>query len=395
MSFTGFLLSAGLYFVLVAVFVSLFLHILSYRYRSQQNQLLYYPQIPPESREACEDPVALGIPNAEHVCITTADKVRLWGYMLWPVSVPSVEKSSNVSGPDSFGRVSSMGTAAEGGVSLEVDASGDATDSTGVGSMLTGSSSRNFTMSNGVPSFMMLYFHGNAGNVGHRLPLAQSFVAHLKCAVMMVDYRGFGLSDDAEQTQETLELDAQACFDYLWQDHRVPRDRIIVMGTSLGGAVSIHLAANKRYARRIAAVIVENSFSSISDMASELSRPILTKVVSHCPGLAVGIFEYYLKPLTLRINWNSAQKITKVVVPMLFLSGMRDGIVPPAQMRTLYKASTKCLRDGNGGDLTVPLRRFIEFEDGGHNNLPLMPGYMTALQDFVTDVHNAGTAAVV
>lgn len=394
MSFGGFLLSAGLYLVLVAVFVSLFLHIMSYRYRSQQNRLLYYPQIPPESREVCEDPVALGIPYAERVCVTTADKVRLWGYMLWPAPAPSAEKSGNASVSDSIGHASSNLATAEGGVHVEVDASGGATESTSAGSTLPGSS-RSVTMPSGMPTFVMLYFHGNAGNVGHRLPLARAFVTHLKCAVMMVDYRGFGLSDDSEQTQETLELDAQACFDYLWQDPRVPRDRIIVMGTSLGGAVSIHLAANERYARRIAAVIVENSFSSISDMASALSRPILTKLASQCPGLAVGIFEYYVKPLALRISWNSAQKITKVVVPMLFLSGMRDEIVPPEQMRTLYKAATKCLRDGNGSDLTVPLRRFLEFEDGRHNNLPLMPGYMSALQDFVTDVRNAGAAAVV
>ncbi|KAG5466987.1 hypothetical protein LSCM1_01165 [Leishmania martiniquensis] len=394
MSFGSFLLSATLYVVLVAVFVSLLLHIMSYRYRSQQNRLLYYPQIPPESREVCDDPVALGIPYAERVRVTTVDKVKLWGYMLWPAPAPSLEKGSNGSSHDSVGNASPNVATGQGGVHVEVDASGGGTDSASPGSTLSGSS-RSITLSSGMPSFVMLYFHGNAGNVGHRLPLAQAFVAHLKCAVMMVDYRGFGLSDDAEQTQETLELDAQACFDYLWHDPRVPRDRIVVMGTSLGGAVSIHLAANQRYARRICAVIVENSFSSIGDMASALSRPILTKLVSQCPGLAVGLFEYYIKPLALRIDWNSAQKVRKVVVPMLFLSGMRDEIVPPEQMRTLYKAATKCLRDGNGGDLTVPLRRFLEFEDGRHNNLSLMPGYMSALQDFVADVRSAGAAAVI
>ncbi|CAJ1012333.1 alpha/beta hydrolase fold/Serine aminopeptidase, S33/Alpha/beta hydrolase family [Leishmania naiffi] len=394
MSFGSFLLSAGLYLLLVALFVSLFLHIMSFRYRSQQNRLLYYPQIPPESREVCEDPVALGIPYAERVCVTTADKVRLWGYMLWPGPTSSVEKGSTCSTPDAIGRTSPNVGTTVGGVHVEVDGAGDLTDSISAGSTLS-SSNRNASLSSGMPSFVMLYFHGNAGNVGHRLPLAQAFVAHLKCAVMMVDYRGFGLSDDAEQTQETLELDAQACFDYLWKDPRVPRDRIVVMGTSLGGAVSIHLAAHRHYARRVFAVIVENSFSSIGDMASVLSRPILTKLASRCPSLAVGVFDYYVKPLALRISWNSAQKVTKVMVPMLFLSGMCDEIVPPEQMRTLYKAATKCLRDGNGSSLTVPLRRFLEFEEGRHNNLPLMPGYMSAVQEFLTDVRNSGSAPAI
>ncbi|KAG5492822.1 hypothetical protein JKF63_01402 [Porcisia hertigi] len=394
MSFAGFLLSAGLYLALFIVFVSLFLYIISYYYRSHQDRLLYYPWVPPESREICDDPVALGIPCAERVRIITADKVGLWGYMLWPPPTSSMEKTSNRGSTELMGSTSANEAAALGAVHVDVEASSAGADGTSTEG-LPSCRNRSITSPNGTPSFVILYFHGNAGNAGHRLPLAQAFVSHLKCAVMMVDYRGFGLSDDSEPTQEKLELDAQACFDYLWQDPRVPRDRIVVMGTSLGGAVSIHLAAHKRYARRISAVIVENSFSSIGDMASALSRPVLTKLVKRCPGLAVGIFEYYVKPLALWLDWNSLEKVSQVVVPMLFLSGLRDEIVPPEQMRRLYKAATKCLRDGNGSDLTVPLRRFLEFEDGEHNNLPLMPGYMSALQDFLSDVRNAGPATVI
>ncbi|KAK7200833.1 Bem46-like serine peptidase [Novymonas esmeraldas] len=391
MGLVDFLLSAGLFLVLVTVFVSLFLHVMSYRYRSHQNRLLYYPEMPPESREVCEDPVTLGIPYAERVSITTADRVRLRGYMLWPAPAPSAEKGSASSGSDTAGYTPPSRPA----VPVAVPVGADAAEGGAAGGGGVASSGVPASASAAMPSFVLLYFHGNAGNVGHRLPLAQAFVAHLKGAVMMIDYRGFGLSDDAEQTQERLELDAQACFDHLWHDPRVPRDRIFVMGTSLGGAVAIHLAAHARYARRVAAVVVENSFSSISDMASALSRPILTKLVSQCPGLAVGLFEYYVKPLALRIGWDSAQKVPHVVVPMLFLSGARDELVPPEQMRALYKASTKCLRDGNGNDRAVPLRRFVEFEDGRHNNLPLMPGYMAALQEFISDVRSAGAASVI
>jgi uncharacterized protein len=417
MSFGGFVLAATLYVGLVIVFISIFLHLISFRFRSQQNQLLYYPEVPPESRESCEDPVALGIPNSERVTIVTADKVRLRGFMVWPTAASCGPKSGSGSGSSGEAGCGGGGSltsptlqsagpsAAPATISVsssgaqECGGSGEGSSpptTTGVAGMsavhpTTASSSSG----SAAPPFVLLYFHGNAGNVGHRLSLAQAFVLHLRCAVMMMDYRGFGLSDDAEPIQEGLELDAQACFDYLWQDHRVPRDQIVVMGTSLGGAVAIHLAANEKYARRIQAVIVENTFTSVSDMASALGRPILTKLVSQCPGLAIGVFEYYVKPLALRIGWRSIRKVRKIAAPMLFLSGVQDELVPPEQMRMLYKESAKCLRDGSNSELTVPLRRFQEFENGMHNNLPLMPGYMSVIQQFMNDVNQGRSSGVV
>lgn len=422
MSLGGFLLATTLYVCLVIVFISVFLHLISFRFRSRQNHMLYYPEIPPESRESCEDPVTLGLPNAERVTVVTADMVRLRGFMLWPAgagasassspSSPSLshgqqqqqqqqQKSASWDASNLVSSLPSQAIVSSGAVPPSGGFAGGVLD----GSSTSGGNTTLFTaagsavhtaapLSGAAPSFVLLYFHGNAGNVGHRLSLAQAFVAHLRCAVMMVDYRGFGLSDNAEPCQQGLELDAQACFDCLWQDHRVPRDRIVVMGTSLGGAVAIHLAAQEKYARRIQALIVENTFTSVSDMASALGRPILARLVSPCPGLAMGVFEYYIKPLALRIGWRSIRKVRGVAAPMLFLSGARDELVPPEQMRMLYKESTKCSRDSNNVELTVPLRRFQEFENGMHNNMPLMPGYMGVIQQFMEDVKQGRSSGV-
>lgn len=398
MSFLGFIAAATLYLTLVVLFISVAVLLVSFRFRSQQNQMLYYPEMPPESRENCEDPVALGVPNAERVVVMTADKVRLRGFMLWPTVSSVGAKGGNSSVADTCGSLSSPLVASVGSVPSggSVESSGESVPAALANAAGgSGSAVHAAAAAHAAPPFVLLYFHGNAGNVGHRLSLAQAFVAHLKCAVMMMDYRGFGLSDDAEPIQEGLELDAQACFDYLWQDHRVPRDRIVVMGTSLGGAVAIHLAAHDKYARRVLAVIVENTFTSVGDMASALGRPILTKLVSQCPGLAIGVFEYYIKPLALRIGWRSVQKVRRVKAPMLFLSGAQDELVPPEQMRALYKESTQCLRDSNNVDLAVPLRRFQEFEGGMHNNLPLMPGYMGVIQQFMQDVNRSRFSDIV
>ncbi|KPA86487.1 Bem46-like serine peptidase [Leptomonas pyrrhocoris] len=411
MSFGGFVLAATLYVSLVIVFISMGIYLISFRFRSQQNQMLYYPEMPPESREICEDPVALGMPNSERVTVLTADKVRLRGFMLWPSAASHGQKASSADSNSSLTSALSQTAGAPGQVSVPIPGGGsgalDSSDELSPPSV-TAANSRERSDGAGAcavhpaapssgtaPPFVLLYFHGNAGNVGHRLSLAQAFVLHLRCAVMMVDYRGFGLSDDVEPIQDGLELDAQACFDHLWQNYRVPRDRIVVMGTSLGGAVAIHLAANEKYARRIQAVIVENTFTSVGDMASALGRPILARLVSRCPGLAMGVFEYYIKPLALRIGWHSIRKVRQVAAPMLFLSGGQDELVPPEQMRGLYKEATKCLRDGDNGELTVPLRRFQGFEHGMHNNLPLMPGYMNVIQRFLADVNQGSSSGVI
>ncbi|KPI85800.1 Bem46-like serine peptidase Serine peptidase Clan SC Family S09X [Leptomonas seymouri] len=411
MSFGGFLMAAALYVGLVIVFISAFLHLISFRFRSRQSQMLYYPEMPPESRESCEDPVALGIPYSERVTVTTEDQVRLRGFMLWPNAESYGLKAGGGNSKGSLKPPLSQFIGSAEAVSISSDkhhSSGmlESSGDTSCSPVKTNDGERNSgagasavhaakSFSGAAPPFVLLYLHGNAGNVGHRLSLAQAFVMSLRCAVMMVDYRGFGLSDDAEPTQEGLELDAQACFDCLWQDNRVPRDRIVVMGTSLGGAVAIHLSANERYARRIHAVIVENTFTSVGDMASALGRPILTKLVPRCPSLAVCVFEYYIKPLALHIRWCSIRRVQRVTAPMLFLSGGKDELVPLEQMRALYKESTKCLRDANNSELTVPLRRFQEFENGMHNNLPLMPGYMGVIQKFLTDANQSCFSEVV
>lgn len=85
----------------------------------------------------------------------------------------------------------------------------------------------------------ILFFHGNAGNIGLRLPNAINMLLHLGVNVLLVEYRGYGDSDDVPPTEAGLKLDAQAALEWIQRHRKVDSSKIFVFGRSLGGAVAI------------------------------------------------------------------------------------------------------------------------------------------------------------
>jgi fermentation-respiration switch protein FrsA (DUF1100 family) len=105
-------------------------------------------------------------------------------------------------------------------------------------------------------------FHGNAGNIGHRVPIAKVLEETLGCNVMLLEYRGYGLSSGSPD-ENGLKIDAQTGVDYIRQRAGLKDTKIIIHGQSLGGAVAIDLVANNQDRDDIAALILENTFLSI------------------------------------------------------------------------------------------------------------------------------------
>lgn len=105
-------------------------------------------------------------------------------------------------------------------------------------------------------------FHGNAGNIGHRVPIAKAVQDTLHCNVLLLEYRGYGLSTGTPD-EAGLKLDAQTGLDYLRQRAETRDDKIVVYGQSLGGAVSINLVATNQDQGDIGGLILENTFLSI------------------------------------------------------------------------------------------------------------------------------------
>ncbi|EEP82851.1 conserved hypothetical protein [Uncinocarpus reesii 1704] len=112
------------------------------------------------------------------------------------------------------------------------------------------------------PKLTVLVFHGNAGNIGHRNPIAEVIGQLLNCNILMLEYRGYGLSTGTPD-ENGLKIDAQTGLDYLRQLPETRETKIIVYGQSLGGAVAISLVAKNQHHGDIAGLILENTFLSI------------------------------------------------------------------------------------------------------------------------------------
>ena len=111
----------------------------------------------------------------------------------------------------------------------------------------------------------VLMFHGNAGNIGHRVPIARILEENIGCTVLMLEYRGYGLSTGTPN-EEGIMIDAQTGLDFIRQRGDLKGGKIVVYGQSLGGAVSIALVAKNQGANDIVGLILENTFTSIKKL---------------------------------------------------------------------------------------------------------------------------------
>lgn len=156
----------------------------------------------------------------------------------------------------------------------------------------------------------VLMFHGNAGNIGHRLPIARMIIDHTGCNVFMLEYRGYGTST-GQPDESGLTLDAQTGLNYLRERAETRSHRLIIYGQSLGGAVAIKLVAKNQIHGDIAGMILENTFLSMRKLIPSVIPPA--------------------KYLTLLCHqvWPSDSILPTInKVPVLFLSGLQDEIVP-------------------------------------------------------------------
>ena len=155
----------------------------------------------------------------------------------------------------------------------------------------------------------ILAFHGNAGNIGHRLPIGRVLTNDVNCNVLMLEYRGYGLSTGTPN-EKGLVIDAQTGIDYIRSRDDLKNTKIVVFGQSIGGAVAIDLVSKNQSAGDVKGLILENTFLSIAKMIPN-AVPVAKWLTPFC-------HEY----------WRSEEMIPKITIPILFLSGLQDEIVP-------------------------------------------------------------------
>ena len=111
---------------------------------------------------------------------------------------------------------------------------------------------------------VLLFFHGNAGNISHRLDSIGQF-RDLGLSVFIIDYRGYGQSE-GRTTEKGIYRDADAAWRYLTEGRGIVASDIVIFGRSLGASVASRLASKNQPL----ALIVESSFTSIPDIAQDL-----------------------------------------------------------------------------------------------------------------------------
>lgn len=166
----------------------------------------------------------------------------------------------------------------------------------------------------------ILFMHGVAGNISHRVENAAALHAKLQVNVFLFDYRGYGRSG-GEPTEKGTYLDAEAAFETVCRRPEVDPERIILFGHSLGGAVAIELAV--RLGRRVHGLIVESSFAS----GREVTRFLIPVMRPRMLGNAIPDF------------YDSQAKVGRVRAPLLVTHGEEDSLLPLAMGEALYQAA--------------------------------------------------------
>lgn len=169
-----------------------------------------------------------------------------------------------------------------------------------------------FLLNKGSP--VILFFHGNAGNISHRLDNIQ-FLLREDLQVFIFDYRGYGKSTGSP-SEEGIYQDGLAAYDYLVQKEKVRPSNIVLFGRSLGAAVAIEVALR----RNVKSLIIESPFTSTKGMAKTM-------------------FLFYPFSPLLPANYNNLGKIPRINVPKLFIHGENDQIVPFSMGKKLFNAA--------------------------------------------------------
>lgn len=196
---------------------------------------------------------------------------------------------------------------------------------------------------------VILFCHGNAGNISDRLDSIKIF-HDLNLSVLIFDYRGYGKSKGRPSEKGTYR-DAEAAWDYLIKVKKKSPGKIIAFGRSLGGAVAAELALR----RHPAGLIIESSFKSLPDLGKKFYPWLPVRLLS-------------------RFEYATIDKVALIKCPKLIVHSPEDEIVPFEHGRAIYEKAS-------------PPKEFLEIT-GGHNEGFLISGnvYTEGLERFFRKV---------
>ncbi|MGX1930288.1 alpha/beta hydrolase [Flagellimonas sp. 2504JD4-2] len=191
------------------------------------------------------------------------------------------------------------------------------------------------------PKGLILYFHGNAGDLSRWGKIVEPFT-DLGYEVLVMDYRSYGKSS-GELSEEALHKDAQLFYDYAKQ--KFDEKEIVVFGRSLGASIATKVASKNNPKK----LILETPFYSLLDVAKE-----------RFPILPLGYM--------LKYKFSSFDYIQNVTAPIRIFHGTSDNVVSYESGKKLFDV------------IPQTDKKLYTIENGEHNNLATFESYQTDLQ---------------
>ncbi|MBI5430881.1 MAG: alpha/beta hydrolase [Nitrosomonadales bacterium] len=209
----------------------------------------------------------------------------------------------------------------------------------------------------------ILFLHGNAGNISHRLDSIEMF-HRLGYSTLIFDYRGYGNSGGTPTEQGTYS-DADAAWRYLTEQRHIPSCQIALFGESLGGAVAARLAATSRdtllakpadCGSGCGAAIPAPDASQRRAMTvrQKPTAVVIASGFTSVPDLGQQLYPYFPVRWLARIRYDTREYLRTVAVPVLIAHSPEDDIIPFEHGRALFAAAN-------------PPKQFLELA-GGHND---------------------------
>jgi uncharacterized protein len=189
----------------------------------------------------------------------------------------------------------------------------------------------------GSKNSVILYFHGNAGDLSGWQFVAEDFT-QVGFNVLIIDYRGYGKSTGAI-SENGMYADAQAAYDYLIEEKNFTPSEIIIYGRSIGTGVAVWLASEQK----VSGLVLEAPYTSLPELANE-KLPL------------------FFPSLYLNYRFNNLSLINKVRNPIIFIHGQADALIPSRHSETLYHAFKG-------------RKQMITIANGSHNDLNGFPEY--------------------
>jgi fermentation-respiration switch protein FrsA (DUF1100 family) len=190
---------------------------------------------------------------------------------------------------------------------------------------------------------LLLFFHGNAGNISHRLDSLKIF-NELGLATLIFDYRGYGRSG-GEPSEEGTYRDAEAAWRFVTEGRHIPPRDVVLFGRSLGAAIAAHLATR----HTPGALIIESAFTSVPDLAAEL-------------------YPFLPARWLARFRYSTQADLVSVLSPLLIVHSRDDEIIPFAHGQRLFAVANEP-------------KRLLELR-GGHND-----GFLVSRHTYVDGLH--------